>query len=150
MIKIKIGDRLPDFTGINQQGKEINSHKFLGKKLVVFFFPKANTPGCTAEACNLSENYERFEKEGYQILGISADDVQKQKKFHDKYAFPYDLISDENKEICELFGVWQLKKMMGKEFMGVVRTTFIFDEEGYCTKIIDKIKTKSHSEQILE
>lgn len=147
---MKIGDKLPKFLGINQDGKQIFADDFQGKKLVIFFFPKANTAGCTAEACDLSDNYERFQAQGYQILGISADELAKQKKFHDKFAFPYDLISDENKEICELFGVWKLKKMMGKEYMGIVRTTFIFDENGICIDIIDKVKTKEHTQQILK
>lgn len=147
---MKLGEKIPEFLGVNQDGKEIFAKDFLGKKLVIFFFPKANTAGCSAEACELSDNYERFVAQGYQILGISADELAKQKKFHDKYAFPYDLISDETKEICEQFGVWKLKKMMGKEFMGIVRTTFIFDENGICIDIIDKVKTKEHSAQILK
>lgn len=150
MIKIKINDKLPDFKGINQDGIEINSKNFLGKKLVIFFFPKASTPACTAEACDLGNHYQDFEKNGFQILGISADPVEKQKKFHNKYAFPYDLIADEDQNICNLFGVWQPKKFMGKEFMGIVRTTFIFDENGICTDIINKVNTKSHSQQILD
>lgn len=149
VIKINVNDKLPDFKGINQDGNEIFSRNFLGKKLVIFFFPKANTPACTAEACNIGFYYEKFEEKGFQILGISADTIERQKKFHTKYAFPYDLIADENHSICDLFGVWQLKKFMGKEYMGIVRTTFIFDENGLCTEVIDKVKTKTHSEQIL-
>lgn len=144
------GEKIPDFVGINQDGKEMNSKNFIGKKLVVFFFPKANTPGCTAEACNLSENHIYLQKQGFQVLGISADSVEKQKKFHDKFQFPFDLIADENQEICKLFGVWQLKKFIGKEFMGIVRTTFLFDEEGVCTEIIGKVNTKDHAAQILK
>lgn len=147
---LKINDKLPEFSGINQNEEKIESFEFLGKKLIIFFFPKAGTPGCTAEACNLGENYKILEEKGYQILGISVDGIEKQKKFHSKYAFPYDLISDESQEICKLFGVWQLKKFMGREFMGVVRTTFIFNEKGICTEVIDKVKTKSHAEQILD
>lgn len=143
------GDKLPEFTGINQDGKEISSKDFKGKKLVIFFYPKANTPGCTAEACNIGDNYSELKKAGYSILGISADPVSKQKKFHDKFAFPYDLIADENREIIEKFGVWQLKKFMGREFMGIVRNTFIFDENGICTRVIDKVKTKEAAAQIL-
>ncbi|MDY3548821.1 thioredoxin-dependent thiol peroxidase [Riemerella anatipestifer] len=147
---INIGDSLPAFTVKNQDGKAVSASDFKGKKLVVFFYPKANTPGCTAEACNLSENYEVLQKQGYTLLGVSADSVEKQKKFHDKFSFPYDLLADEERQIIEAFGVWQLKKFMGKEFMGIVRTTFIFDENGVCTRIIDKVKTKEHSAQILE
>ncbi|KIC61771.1 thioredoxin-dependent thiol peroxidase [Chryseobacterium taiwanense] len=147
---LKVGDKLPQFEGTNQNGETVTSEKLIGKKLVVFFYPKAMTPGCTAEACNLSENYEYLQKQGFQVLGISADSVAKQKKFHEKYNFAYDLIADENRDIIEKFGVWQLKKFMGREFMGIVRTTFIFDENGICTEVIEKVKTKEHASQILK
>lgn len=147
---IEIGNKIPDFEGINQDGTMVKSSDFLGKKLVIFFYPKANTPGCTAEACNLNENYNHLKNNGYQILGISADSVEKQKKFHEKYGFQYDLIADENREIIEKFGVWQPKKFMGREFMGIVRTTFLFDEKGICTEVITKVKTKDHTAQIIK
>lgn len=147
---LKVGDKLPQFEGTNQDGETVTSEKLIGKKLVVFFYPKAMTPGCTAEACNLNENYEYLKKQGFQVLGISADSVAKQKKFHEKYNFEYDLIADENRDIIEKFGVWQLKKFMGREFMGIVRTTFIFDENGICTEVIEKVKTKEHAAQILK
>lgn len=147
---IEIGNKIPDFEGINQDGAMVKSSDFLGKKLVIFFYPKANTPGCTAEACNLNENYNHLKNNGYQILGISADSVEKQKKFHEKYGFQYDLIADENREIIEKFGVWQPKKFMGREFMGIVRTTFLFDEKGICTEVITKVKTKDHTAQIIK
>lgn len=147
---IEIGNKIPDFEGINQNGRMVKSSDFLGKKLVIFFYPKANTPGCTAEACNLNENYNHLKNNGYQILGISADSVEKQKKFHEKYDFQYDLIADENREIIEKFGVWQPKKFMGREFMGIVRTTFLFDEKGICTEVITKVKTKDHTAQIIK
>lgn len=146
---VKLNDKLPIFSGVNQDGKVIHSQDFFGKKLVIFFYPKANTSGCTAEACNLSDNYQSFKSKGYEILGISIDSVEKQKKFHDKYSFPYDLIADEKKEISEVFGVWREKKFMGREFMGIVRTTFIFNEGGICVEIIEKVKTKEHAAQIL-
>ena len=149
MSEIKLNDKLPVFSGVNQDGKVIYSQDFLGEKLVIFFYPKANTPGCTAEACNLSDNYHLLKKEGYEILGISVDNIEKQKKFHDKYSFPYDLIADDNKEISRIFGVWKKKKFMGREFMGIVRTTFVFDEEGICKEIIENVKTKEHATQIL-
>lgn len=149
MSEIKLNDKLPAFSGVNQDGKVICSQDFLGEKLVIFFYPKANTPGCTAEACNLSDNYHFLKKEGYEILGISVDNIEKQKKFHEKYSFPYDLIVDDNKEISQIFGVWKKKKFMGREFMGVVRTTFVFDEEGICKEIIENVKTKEHATQIL-
>lgn len=147
---LKVGENIPVFIGKNQDDKLINSKDYLGKKLVIFFYPKANTPGCTAEACNLSENYHALKSAGYEILGISADPIKNQKKFQEKFSFPFDLIADETKEICELFGVWQLKKFMGKEFMGIVRTSFIFDENGICVEVIEKVETNNHSAQILK
>lgn len=147
---LKIGDKLPEFKSVNQDGESVNSQDFLGKKLVVFFYPKANTPGCTAEACDLNDNFSKLKKEGFQLLGISADSVKAQKKFHEKFGFQYPLLADETKEVIEKFRVWQLKKFMGREFMGIVRTTFIFDENGICTQIIEKVKTKEAAKQILE
>jgi len=147
---LQVGELLPQFEAVNQDGKTVNSSDFKGQKLVVFFYPKASTPGCTAEACNLNENYDFLKKQGYQVLGVSADSVARQKKFHEKYGFQYDLLADESKEIIEKFGVWQLKKFMGKEFMGIVRTTFLFDEESRCTEVIEKVKTKEHAAQILK
>lgn len=147
---LQVGDALPEFETQNQDGKVVKSSDFSGKKLVVFFYPKANTPGCTAEACNLNENYSLLQKQGFEVLGVSADPVKNQKKFQEKFGFEYDLLSDESKEICEKFGVWQLKKFMGKEFMGIVRTTFLFDEKGICTEVISKVETKNHAAQILK
>lgn len=145
---LNVGDQLPEFESVNQDGETVKSSDFAGKKLVIFFYPKANTPGCTAEACDLNDNISILQKEGYHLLGISADSVAAQKKFHEKFGFQYPLIADESKEILEKFGVWQLKKFMGKEYMGVVRTTFIFDENGICTRVIDKVKTKDAAKQI--
>lgn len=147
---LKLGDSLPEFIGTNQNGEPVDSQKLKGKKLVVFFYPKASTPGCTAEACNLRDNYAMLKQKGYQLLGVSADSVTRQKNFSDKNDLPFDVIADENRYIIDKFGVWQRKKFMGKEFMGIVRTTFVFDENGICTKIIDKVKTKDHAAQILE
>lgn len=147
---LKVGDKLPQFEGINQDGETITSSKLIGKKLVIFFYPQANTPTCTVEACNLSDNYSKLEKAGFQLLGISGDSVKKQKNFHNKFAFPYDLIADENRDIIEKFGVWQEKKTFGKTYMGIVRTTFIFDEKGVCEKVIEKVTSKTAAEQILE
>ncbi|MDG4651539.1 thioredoxin-dependent thiol peroxidase [Chryseobacterium arthrosphaerae] len=147
---LKVGDKLPEFEGINQDGETVSSSKLIGKKLVVFFYPQANTPTCTVEACNLSDNYSKLEKAGFQLLGISGDTVKKQKNFHSKFAFPYDLIADENRDIIEKFGVWQEKKTFGKTYMGIVRTTFIFDENGVCTRVIEKVTSKTAAEQILE
>ncbi len=147
---LKAGDSLPYFIGINQDGKEINSENLKGKKLIVFFYPKASTPGCTAEACNLRDHYSILKNNGYQLLGISADSVKRQKNFSLKNGLPFDIIADENHDIINKFGVWQLKKFMGREFMGIVRTTFVFDENGICIQVIDKVKTKDHASQILE
>lgn len=147
---LKVGDQLPEFVSVNQDGETVNSQDLLGKKLVIFFYPKANTPGCTAEACDLNDNISILKEEGYQLLGVSADPVKNQKKFHEKFGFQYPLLADENRDVIEKFGVWQLKKFMGREFMGIVRTTFIFDENGICTRVIDKVKTKEAAKQILE
>ena len=147
---LKAGDKLPGFESVNQDGETVKSQDFSGKKLVVFFYPKANTPGCTAEACDLNDHISILKKEGYQVLGVSADPVKNQKKFHEKFGFQYPLLADESRAVIEKFGVWQLKKFMGKEFMGIVRTTFIFDEKGICTRVIDKVKTKEAAKQILE
>ncbi|RQP14257.1 MAG: thioredoxin-dependent thiol peroxidase [Chryseobacterium sp.] len=147
---LQVGDKLPEFKAVNQDGEQVSSKDFAGKKLAVFFYPKASTPGCTAEACNLSDNYEALTRAGYSILGVSADSVKRQKNFSEKYGFPYDLIADESRDIIEKFGVWQKKKFMGREYMGIVRATFLFDENGICTRVIDKVKTKDHAAQILE
>jgi len=147
---LKLGDSLPEFVGKNQDGKEINSEQLKGRKLVVFFYPKASTPGCTAEACNLRDNYSVLKGKGFQLIGVSADSEKKQKNFAVKNELPFDIIADENHDIIDKFGVWQLKKFMGREFMGIVRTTFVFDENGICTQVIDKVKTKDHASQILE
>lgn len=146
---LNVGDKLPEFESVNQEGETVKSTDFSGKKLVMFFYPKANTPGCTAEACDINDNISTLKKEGYQIVGMSGDSVSAQKKFHEKFGFQYPLIADESKEILEKFGVWILKKFMGKEYMGVVRTTFVFDEKGICTRVIDKVKTKGAAKQIL-
>lgn len=147
---LKVGDQIPEFDGVNQDSQTINSPDFMGKKLVVFFYPKANTPGCTAQACDLNDHILTLKKEGYQLLGVSADSVKAQKKFHEKFGFQYPLLADESRDVIEKFGVWQLKKFMGREFMGIVRTTFIFNENGVCTRVIEKVKTKQAAKQILE
>jgi peroxiredoxin Q/BCP len=147
---LKVGDKLPQFEGLNQDGETVRSEQLIGKKLVIFFYPQANTPTCTVEACNLSDNYSKLEKAGFQLLGISGDSVKKQKNFHSKFAFPYDLIADESHEILEKFGVWQEKTTFGKTYLGIVRTTFIFDEKGICERVIEKVTSKTAAEQILE
>ena len=144
------GDAVPEFSGINQNNEPISSDQYKGKRYVVFFYPKASTPGCTAEACNLRDHHEALKASGYEIIGISADTVEKQKKWADKYHLPFPLIADEDKEIIKAFGVWGPKKFMGKEFDGIHRTTFIINENGLVEEVISKVKTKDHAAQILE
>jgi len=150
MTNLKPGDKAPDFTAKDQDGNSISLSDYKGKKLVLFFYPKASTPGCTAEACNLSDNYSRFQKAGYDILGVSADSAKRQSNFKNKYDFPYPLLADEDKAVIEAYGVWGPKKFMGKEYDGIHRTTFIIDEKGLIEDVITKVKTKAHTDQILD
>lgn len=147
---IQVGDQLPDFEALQQDGKTVNSKDYLGRKLAVFFYPQASTPTCTVEACNLADHYDHLRSAGYEILGISADSIAKQKKFHSKNNLPYDLIADENREIINKFGVWKEKTTFGKTYMGIVRQTFIFNENGICIRVIDKVKSKVAADQILQ
>ena len=146
---LKIGDIAPSFSCKDQNGSIIKLSDFLDKKLVIFFYPKASTPGCTAEACNLSDNYVKFKSLGYEILGVSADSEKLQKKFSDKFDLPYSLLCDENKDIIKSYGVWGLKKFMGKEYMGIIRKTFVINQNGEISNIIEKVKTKDHASQII-
>jgi peroxiredoxin Q/BCP len=150
MTTLKKGDKAPSFAGLDQDGKEHKLEDYKGKKLVVFFYPKASTPGCTAEACDLRDNFERFQANNYELLGVSADAAEKQAKFKEKYDFQFPLLADENKSVIEAFGVWGPKKFMGKEYDGIHRTTFVIDENGIIEEVIDKVKTKAHAEQILK
>lgn len=147
---LKNGDKAPDFKGIDQDGNVIALKDFKGKKLVIYFYPKDDTPGCTAEACNLRDNYAALKKKGYAIVGISADDEKKHKKFIDKYKLPFPLIADVDREIILAFDVWGEKKFMGKVYDGIVRTTFVIDEKRKIEKVISKVDTKNHTEQILD
>ena len=149
MTHLNEGDIAPNFETIDEQGNAIKLSDYKGKKLIFFSYPKAMTPGCTAEACNLSDNYELLKSKGFEILGISADDTKKQIRFKEKYNFPYPLIPDTEKEILKLYGIWGLKKLYGREYDGIHRTTFIIDEKGKIEKIFKKVKTKEHSAQIL-
>ncbi len=149
MSKLKAGDKAPDFQAEDQDGNIIKLSDYEGIKLVLFFFPKASTPGCTAQACNLRDNWQTFQGKGYEILGVSADSGKRQQKFKEKYELPFPLLADENKEVINAYGVWGPKKFMGKEYDGINRTTFIIDEEGYIEELIEKVKTKEHAEQIL-
>ena len=151
MALLKVGDRLPDFECLDQHGVLIHSSDFIGKKCVIFFYPKANTPGCTAQACNLSENFSILTDNGFTIIGVSADKVKSQLSFSNKFGgFPYSLLADTEKKIINSFGVWGLKKFMGREYEGINRTTFVSNKEGIITKVIDKVKTKDHTSQIIE
>jgi peroxiredoxin Q/BCP len=149
MTHLKLGDIAPDFVTVDEQGNTIKLSDYRGKKLILFTYPKAMTPGCTAEACNLSDNYKLLTDRGFAILGLSADDAKRQIRFKEKYNFPYPLIPDTEKEILNLYGAWGLKKMYGREYEGIFRITFIIDEEGKIEKIFEKVKTKDHAAQIL-
>ena len=149
MTQLKAGDNAPNFTAQDEQGNTISLGDYKGKKLVVFFYPKASTPGCTVEACNLNDNFERFQSLGYEILGVSADSAKRQSNFKTKYGFQYPLLADEDKSVIEAFGVWGPKKFMGREYDGIHRTTFIIDEKGVIENVITKVKTKDHTAQIL-
>lgn len=149
MTQLKKGDQAPLFKGLNQNGEEISLENYKGKKVILYFYPKDNTPGCTAESCNLNDNYQMWQSKGYEVIGVSPDSVASHKKFVDKFNFGFNLIADTEKEILEAYGVWALKKMYGREYMGVVRTTFVIDEEGKIEEIFEKVKTKDHTNQIL-
>ena len=146
---LEIGNRMPDFSAADQNGNIVKSADLIGKKTVVYFYPKANTPGCTAEACSLRDNYERFLALGYNVIGISKDSVKAQKNFSDKYALPFPLLADTDALIINAFGAWGEKKLYGKTYEGILRKTFIFNENGILEEIIDKVNTKNHAEQIL-
>jgi peroxiredoxin Q/BCP len=150
MTTLKKGDKAPSFSGLDQDGNRHELENYNGKKLVVFFYPKANTPGCTAEACDLRDNFERFQANNYAILGVSTDAAKAQLKFKEKFNFPFPLLADEDKSVCNAFGVWGPKKFMGKEYDGIHRTTFIIDEEGIIEEVISDVKTKEHAAQILK
>ena len=150
MTSLKVGDNAPNFQSSDEAGNSLSLADFKGKKLVLFFYPKASTPGCTLEACNLSDNYARFTALGYDILGASADSAKKQNNFKKKYGFPYPLLADEDKSVIKAFGVWGPKKFMGKTYDGIHRTTFVINESGIIEDIILKVKTKDHTSQILK
>lgn len=150
MSTLKQGDQVPEFEARDQEGNTVRLSDYKGKKLIVFFYPKANTPGCTAEACNLRDNYKELKDAGYEILGVSADSQKKQNNFKEKYDFPFPLLADESKEVINAFGVWGPKKFMGKEYEGINRSTFLIDEDGVVLRAITKVKTKDHAAQILE
>lgn len=150
MKHLKKGDNAPNFSVKDQDGKTVNLKDFKGKKLILFFYPKASTPGCTMEAKNLRDNYNELLKKGFEIVGVSADSEKRQKNFCVKNELPFSLLVDEEKEVIKAYGVWGPKKFMGREYEGIHRTTFIIDEKGVIDQIIEKVKTKYHTEQILE
>ncbi|TLF44652.1 thioredoxin-dependent thiol peroxidase [Maribacter aurantiacus] len=150
MKTLKEGDKVPQFSAKDQDGNTINLSDYSGKKLIVFFYPKANTPGCTAEACNLRDNYKALQGAGYDLLGVSADSQKQQSNFKNKYDFPFPLLADEDHTVLKIFGVWGPKKFMGREYDGIHRKTFVINEEGTVTKVIDKVKTKDHAAQLLD
>jgi peroxiredoxin Q/BCP len=149
MNTLKAGDKVPEFSSKDQDGNLVSLSDYKGKKLIVFFYPRANTPGCTAEACNLRDNYSELQAQGYELLGVSEDTEKKQANFRNKYEFQFPLLADEDHTVIDAFGVWGPKKFMGKEYDGLHRTTFLINEDGVVDRVIEKVKTKDHAAQIL-
>lgn len=149
MKTLKEGDKVPNFTTTDQDGNSVSNSDYQEKKWVVFFYPAANTPTCTVEACNLRDHYEELRNAGYEIIGVSADTERKQKNFQNKYNFPYPLLADVDKEVINAFGVWGPKKFMGRAYDGIHRITFLINENGIVDRVIDKVKSKVHAAQIL-
>ncbi len=149
MALLQEGTKAPAFKGINEKGETVKLGDYKGKKLVLYFYPKDSTPGCTAEACDLRDNYHRFQSEGYEILGVSPDSEKSHVKFIEKYELPFSLIADEDHSIAEAFGAWGEKSMYGKKYMGILRSTFVIDEKGKIEKVIEKVDTKAHTKQLL-
>lgn len=150
MTSLKVGDKAPEFEGVNQNGEKISLKDYAGKKLILYFYPKDNTPGCTAESCNLNDNYDAWLEKGFEVVGVSPDSQKSHQNFIRKFGFRFNLISDTEKEILEAYGAWGLKKMYGKEYMGVLRKTFVIDEKGIIQEIFEKVNTKDHTNQIIE
>ena len=150
MSKLNIGDKAPEINSVDQKGNQISLDQYKGKKLVLYFYPKDMTPGCTAQSCNLSDNYTLLQKNGYDVIGVSCDSIKRHQKFIEKHSLPFNLVSDEDQKVVKDYGVWQLKKFMGREYMGIVRTTFLIDEKGIIQDIIEKVNTKDHISQIVK
>ena len=146
---LKIGDKMPDFEVVDQDGNQVSSKDLIGKKTVVYFYPKDNTSGCTAEACSIRDNYESLVAKGYNVIGVSKDSAASHRKFREKYDLPFTLLSDTSTQMLQAFGAWGEKKMYGKTVLGTIRRTFLFDEDGILERIIEKVDTKNHAEQIL-
>jgi len=147
---LKIGDRMPDFEVVDQDGRTVSSKDLIGKRTVVYFYPKDNTSGCTAEACSIRDNYEHLLAQGYNVVGVSKDSAASHRRFKDRYDLPFTLLSDTSTMMLQAFGAWGEKKMYGKTVMGTIRRTFIFNEDGILERIIEKVDTKNHAEQILK
>ncbi|MCW0483533.1 thioredoxin-dependent thiol peroxidase [Gaoshiqia sediminis] len=150
MALLNKGDQAPEFKGVNQNGDTISLGDFKGKKLILYFYPKDNTPGCTAESCNLSDNYDVWLAKGYEVVGVSPDSVASHKRFADKYGFKFNLIADTEHEILEAYGAWGEKSMYGKKYMGVLRSTYVINEEGVIDEVFEKVQTKDHTNQIIK
>ena len=149
MTHLKPGDKAPDFNTVDEQGNPVKLSDYKGKKLILFSYPKAMTPGCTNEVCNLRDHYQELKDKGFELLGISADDEKRQQRFKDKHELPFPLIPDTEKEVLKAYGIWGPKKLYGREYDGIHRTTFVIDEHGVIEKVFTKVKTKEHAEQIL-
>lgn len=147
---LKIGQKAPAWSGVNQNGETVSSEQFLGKKVILFFYPKASTPGCTVEACNFRDNYADLAAKGFEVVGVSADSVKRQSNFATKQELNYNLIADEEKSIIMAFEAWGWKKFMGKEYEGIYRHTYVIDEAGMIEQVLEKVKTKEATEQVLE
>lgn len=145
---MNIGDRFPDLLGLDAEGREVRLSNYPGKNFIIYFYPKDNTPGCSAEACNFRDNYKEFEDMGYQIIGVSKDDGASHHRFAEKYSLPFPLVADTETELCQLAGVWREKKMAGRVYWGIVRTTFVTDPDGVVTDLVEKVKTKTAAEQL--
>jgi len=150
MTSLSKGDKAPEFHGLNQNNENVSLETFKGKKLILYFYPKDNTPGCTAESCNLNDNYQAWLAKGYEVVGVSPDSVASHKKFADKFRFGFNLIADTEKEMLQAYDVWGEKSMYGRKYMGVMRTTFVIDESGIIVDIFEKVDTKNHTDQIIK
>ncbi len=150
MTTLKEGDKAPNFTAKDQNGKTVSLSDFKGKNVILYFYPKDDTPGCTAEACSFRDNYQSMLNKGFEVIGVSTDDEKSHKKFETKYSLPFTLIADTDKSIVETYGVWVEKNMYGKKYMGTARTTFLINEAGIIDKIIDKVDTKNSSQQVID
>ena len=150
MTHLKVGDQAPEITGKDQEGNAVSLNQYAGKKLVLYFYPKDMTPGCTKQGCNLRDNYDLLRSEGFEILGVSADSEKSHRKFIDKHELPFRLLADEDKTVINAYGVWGPKKFMGRVFDGIHRVTFVVDEQGTIIDIIEKVKTADHTTQILD